>query len=120
MNEPTRRILYWSPRILTILFAAFISIFALDVFDETEGFFPTALALLMHLTPTFLILLFLAVAWRREWIGGLLYVGLGIVYIATTFGRFPLGVYFTIAGPLLLMGALFFVNWFRRAEIRKA
>ena len=120
MNEPVRRILFWSPRILTIAFALFISVFALDVFDEASGFAQTALALLMHLIPTFLVLLSLAVAWRREWLGGVLFTALGIAYIVMAWGRFPLGVYFAIAGPLFVLGALFFFNWIRRSELRSA
>ena len=34
MNTKPKRVLYWIPRALTILFALFISVFALDVFGE--------------------------------------------------------------------------------------
>ena len=34
MKSISKRLLYWVPRILAILFATFISIFALDVFGE--------------------------------------------------------------------------------------
>ena len=34
MNNKWKRVLYWTPRVLGILFALFISIFALDVFGE--------------------------------------------------------------------------------------
>jgi hypothetical protein len=38
MNESKRRMLFWTPRLLSILFAIFISLFALDVFGEGYGF----------------------------------------------------------------------------------
>lgn len=118
MQPLTRRLLYWTPRVLTILFAIFISLFALDVFSEGKGFWETALALLMHLIPTAIIIGVLVLSWRREWIGAILYVALAILYVVWAWGRFPLGTYLFIAGPLVLTGALFMVNWLLRAQIR--
>src|SRR5664280_249579 len=60
MKTSTKRFLFWTPRIICILFACFISIFALDVFQENHGFWNTLLALLIHLIPTGLLLLILA------------------------------------------------------------
>ena len=56
MNALTSRLLYWSPRILGILYAGFITMFAADVFDERLGFWKTVVALLMHLIPTAIVL----------------------------------------------------------------
>ena len=39
MNKSVKPVLFWTPRILCILFAIFISLFALDVFGEGYGFF---------------------------------------------------------------------------------
>jgi hypothetical protein len=63
--------LYWVPRILGILFAIFISIFALDVFMEGYGFWETVVALVMHLVPTAIIFIVLLIAWRWERLGRL-------------------------------------------------
>lgn len=38
MNPSIKQTLYWTPRILGILFVLFISIFAADVFEEHLGF----------------------------------------------------------------------------------
>src|SRR3972149_926886 len=120
MERPLKRLLYWTPRVLCMLFAAFISIFAADVFGEGRGFWQTALALLMHLIPTFLIVAILVVSWRREWIGGILFIALGVLYIVWAWNR-PFGIWSTflmIAGPPVLTGALFLLNWRYRAELR--
>lgn len=103
--------IYWTPRILCLLFAAFISLFALDVFDGSHGFWQTALALIMHLIPTAILLVLLAVAWRWEWVGAVLFPGLGLLYIVMAWGKFPGSVYALIAGPLFLVGILFWVAW---------
>ena len=103
-----------------MLFAAFISIFAADVFGHGAGFWQTLLALLMHLIPTFLIVAVLIVSWRREWIGGILFILLGVLYIVWAWDK-PFGIWSTflmIAGPPVLTGALFLLNWRYRAELR--
>jgi hypothetical protein len=78
MNRPAKQLLFWTPRILSLLFALFISLFALDVFSEGHGFWKTLLALLMHLIPTAVILIVLAISWNREWVGGILFPVCGL------------------------------------------
>ena len=111
MKSSLQRLLLWTPRILCLLFAAFISLFALDVFDEHQGFWATALALAMHLIPTFFLLLVLALSWRWEWVGGIVFPLLGLYYLVAFRGRFPWSTYALIAGPLFLMGLMFVMSW---------
>jgi hypothetical protein len=118
MSETAKRILYWAPRVLGLLFAAFISIFAFDVFDGGHGFWETALDLLMHLVPTAIVLVVLAIAWRWEWVGAVVFGALGVFYIATAWGRFPLVAYLAISGPMFVMAGLFLANWLMREELR--
>ncbi|MBM3881309.1 MAG: hypothetical protein FJ387_16550 [Verrucomicrobia bacterium] len=113
-----RRGLFWAPRALCLLFAVFISLFALDVFDEHNGFWDTALALAIHLIPTGILLGLLALAWRWEWTGALLFPALGVLYLVQAWGRFHWSAYAVISGPLFLLGALFLLNWMYRAELR--
>ena len=119
MKRPLQRLLYWTPRVMCIAFAAFISIFAADVFSEVRGFWQTALALLMHLIPTFVIVAALIVSWRREWIGGILFIVLGVLYVVWAWNK-PFArwyVFLMIAGPPVLVGALFLLNWRYRARL---
>ena len=118
MKSVSKRLLYWVPRIFTILFAMFVSVFALDVFGEHLPFWRLMLALFLHLIPTFVLLIALALAWRWEWIGAVAYAGLGVFYICNFAGRFPLLTYVVIAGPLFLIGGLFAMNWMLRKEVR--
>ncbi|MHC1769401.1 MAG: hypothetical protein AB9869_34810 [Verrucomicrobiia bacterium] len=118
MTTTAKRLLFWIPRILCLVFAAFISIFALDVFGEGLGFWRTSLALLMHLIPTFLILIVLAVSWRWEWVGAILFTALALLYLFTSWGQLHWSAYVVISGPLCLLGVLFLLNWVWRAELR--
>jgi hypothetical protein len=118
MSPSVRRLLFWTPRVLTILFAVFISVFALDVFDEHLSLGRTLLALAMHLIPTALIVVALVVAWRWEWVGAILFFALGAAYIVSMHERAHWDWYALIAGPLFLVGVLFLLNWRNRAQLR--
>ena len=61
---------------------------------------------LVHLLPAILVVVVLAVSWRRQWIGGLAFVALAIAYAVMV--RFRLDWIAVISGPLLLVGMLFF------------
>jgi hypothetical protein len=120
MKKPVKWVVFWTPRIVCVLFAIFISLFALDVFGEAYGFWETIVAFLIHLIPTGIILVVLAIAWRWEWIGAALFVGLGVWYLLMAWGKFGWPTYLVIAGPLFLLGTLFMLNWLYRAELRSS
>jgi hypothetical protein len=120
MRKPIRRALFWTPRVLGVLFAVFISLFVLDVFGAGYGFWETIATLLIHLIPTAIVLVVLAIAWRWEWMGAILFVGLGLWYIIMAWGRFEWITYLLIASPLFLVGALFLANWLVRSKLRSA
>jgi len=118
MNSGMKRVLFWTPRMLCILFAVFLSLFALDVFGEQLGFWGTILALLIHLVPVYIVVIVLIIAWRREWVGAVLFTALAALYVVMAWGRFHWSVYLTISGPLILLGILFLLNWIFRTQLR--
>lgn len=119
ISTAAKRALYWAPRILCMLLAAFLSIFAFDVFEGNSGFWQTALALFMHLLPTtILVVVVLIASWRREWIGGVLFNALAVFYIVYFWGKGPWYIYAAISGPLFVVGILFLLNWRFRSQLR--
>jgi len=74
MKIQLKSVLFRMPRILCILFILFLAVIALDVFEEGRGFWGTVLALIMHLIPNFVLTLILILSWKREWIGGILFL----------------------------------------------
>lgn len=115
MTKAVCRLLLWTPRVLGILVALFIGIFALDVFTEGRPIGETLIALVMHLLPTFVLLATVALAWRWEWIGGAVFLSLAALYTLTTLDHptwIPL-----IAGPLVVVGTLFGLAWRHRTEL---
>jgi hypothetical protein len=120
MTTTGKGVFFWAPRLLTILFALFLSVFALDVFAEAKGFVQTLTDLVRHLMPTFLVVVLLAFAWRWDLIGVIAFAGLAIAYIVLMWGRFPWVTYAAISGPLLLMSLLFWFSWRQRVGARTA
>ena len=120
MKRPVKRLLFWAPGILCILFAVWTSLFALDVFEEGYGFWETILALLMHLIPTGIIVVVLAISWRREWVGGVLFTVLGALYLVWSWGRFTGLTILMMSGTLWVVAVLFLINWLLRAELRSS
>lgn len=110
MNQAIVR---WLPRVLGLGFAAFLALFALDVFDEGLGIGATALALVIHLIPTWLVLGSVAVAWKHEWAGAVLFFLLAASYVVMVGSRFPVSTILLIAGPPVLIGVLLILSGMR-------
>ncbi|MBI5323708.1 MAG: hypothetical protein HZB41_00225 [Ignavibacteriae bacterium] len=118
MNKIVKMTLLWTPRLLCILFALFISMFSLDVFSEARSFFSTLTALLLHLIPTFIIIGVLILSWRWEWVGAIAYVGMSVLYgLMINFKRWDWIA--LISTPLLLIGLLFLISWFFHDQLRE-
>jgi hypothetical protein len=110
MSSPMQRGLRWLPRILGVLFAAFLSLFALDVFGAGYGIWETIGALLIHLIPVWFLLVVLALAWRWPWVGSLAFLGFGVWYLSAAHG-FHWSVYLVMAGAPIAIGVLFLASW---------
>lgn len=110
------KILFWTPRVLTIIFILFISLFALDSFEGDHSLLAKLAAFLIHLIPSFVLVLLLIIAWKREWIGAIGFLLLGLAYIGMFWHRFPASTYAIISGPLFLVSLLFWLNWKAKKE----
>jgi lysylphosphatidylglycerol synthetase-like protein (DUF2156 family) len=117
MNTYSRRWLFWTPRALCLAFAVFLSVFALDVFQAGYGPGKTIVALFIHLVPVYIVLAVLAMAWRWEWVGAAGFAGLALWYAKDHWRRHPDWA-LTIAGPMVVLAALFLVNWLKHDELR--
>jgi hypothetical protein len=118
MNERTKRLLFWTPRTICILFAAFLSLFSLDVLTEGYGPGETIVALLIHLVPVYIVVIVLIIAWCWEWLGAILFLTLALFYLVFGWERFHWTAYLVISGPLAIVGVLFLINWLYREELK--
>ncbi|HUJ32435.1 MAG TPA: hypothetical protein VLY23_14215 [Candidatus Acidoferrum sp.] len=125
MSDLSKRVLFWTPRVLSVVYIAFLSVFALDVFGENLPFWLTVQHLIIHLIPCFGLLAVLILAWRWEWIGALFYTIWGLFYVVWVASvarpwspAMRLNFALVIAGPALVTAVLFLVDWFKHAELR--
>lgn len=119
------KIIHWLPRIICILAILFVSMFAADAFtpglsiwQQLEGFF-------IHLIPSFILLAVLLVAWKWEYIGGIIFsiIGLGLSpfifvhnYKMNHSIGMSLGIIMLINFPFILVGVLFIISHFLKKK----
>ena len=119
MKPPVRDWLYWMPRGLAILIAVYLATFALDVFQGGYSFFRLLVALGIHLVPTFIVLIVLAIAWKWELAGGILFILPPLAYTVYVglLGNFLAGL--TLSAPFFLVGALFIIHHSQETRRRR-
>jgi di/tricarboxylate transporter len=77
--------LHWTPRILCIIAILFISLFALDSFSSEHSFWQNLGDFLIHLIPSFVLLVVLIVAWKWEKVGGIILTIIGFAWCIFVF-----------------------------------
>jgi len=111
----------WAARILGILAIAFISLFALDVFSEGVGLGQKIVAFLMHMIPSFVLIIALIIAWKHELVGGILIALIGLAASAFVYGlnagrsqsaSIGLRTAAMIGAPFVVVGLLFIISHF--------
>ena len=74
------KVIYWIPRVFCIIAILFVSLFALDSFDPKLTVWQQIAGFLIHMIPSFILTLFLVIAWKWELIGGILLAAVGIIF----------------------------------------
>jgi hypothetical protein len=121
MEKKVGKFTYWTPRILSILFIAFLALFSLDVFDMKLGFWQTLIGLFMHNIPVFVLIAVLAVSWKREIVGGVAFILAGIFYIFFAMknaGDWRMALVWSaqISGMAFLIGGFFIAGWVKKRK----
>lgn len=110
-----KKFLYWSPRIISILFILFLSVFSLDVFSEYQGWKAIG-AFLIHLTIPIVLLLAIVAAWKWDLVGAVVFFGFAIWYVWTVGLDGHWSWYLSISGPAALVGLLYLLSWFQKRQ----
>ena len=107
---------HWIPRILCILAILFVSMFALDSFAPGLTIWKQLGSFLIHLIPCYILIALLVIAWKREYLGGLLFVIIGVIFIPFVFIHnyhmnhsfwISLSIVLVINIPFVVVGLLF-------------
>jgi hypothetical protein len=112
----TKKIFYWSPRILSIVFILFLALFALDVFREYSGW-KIIPALFMHLLPSLVLFIFIIIAWKYDLIGTAVFLFVAVSYVAMVGTHHHWSWYASISGPSVIIGILYFISWLQRRKL---
>ena len=120
------KFLYWSPRILSIMFICFLVLFSLDIFDMELNFWGTIVGLFMHNIPVFILAIVLWISWKREIVGGIVFTLAGLFYgvmmslemLKDSPKGGMISAIFAIAVPALIIGVLFIINWLKKKNNR--
>ena len=121
----TTKLLHWLPRIICILAILFVSMFALDSFSPNHTIWQQIEAFLMHLIPSFILIILLIVAWKWEFIGGIIFFVIGVLTSPWVFihnyrmnGSVGLSliIILSITIPFALVGVLFLASYFRKKK----
>ena len=120
------KVLHWTPRIICILAILFVSLFALDAFDSELSTWKQISAFAIHLIPSFILLIFLVIAWKWEKIGGIIYIVLGIGFSPIIFVKnynmnnsiwMSIGIILTITIPFVIVGSLFLISYMKKRKL---
>jgi hypothetical protein len=104
------KILYWVPRIFTILAILFMMMFSMDVFSGNESLGRKLQGFLIHNIPVLILTGILIIAWIWEVAGGILFI---LAFIAASifyrsFSGNPGSLVVII--PFLITGVLFILH----------
>ena len=113
------KVIHWLPRIICILAILFISLFAADAFEQGVTIWQKLGAFLMHLIPSFILLSFLIIAWKWEFIGGIIFMAIGLGLSPFIFMHnynmnhsvgLSLSIVMFINMPFIVVGILFLIS----------
>ena len=114
------KVFHWMPRIISILAILFISLFALDSFGPNLTIWQQIGAFLIHLIPTYILIALLIVAWKWEYIGGIIFIIIGLGMSPFIFKHnynmnhsvgMSLGIILMITFPFVVAGILFIISY---------
>jgi hypothetical protein len=121
MGKKVGKFVYWTPRILSVVFIAFLALFSLDVFGEGCGFWEVLIGLLMHNIPVFVLIAVLVVAWKRELVGGVAFILAGLLYIflvarGAVDWKLALAWSIQISGVAFIIAGFFLAGWAKKRK----
>ena len=106
-----KKIIFYLSRILSISLIIFLSLFALDVFNEFSGF-DVILPLIIHLTPSIALVFVTLISFEYPLVGAILFILLGLGYVLLV----GLGSCAIITVPMIFVGILFIINYILRKK----
>jgi len=121
-------LLHWAPRVLAMLAILFVSMFSLDAFHASVPLKDQILDWLMHMLPSFVLIIVLVIAWKWENIGGIIFLSVGLAFSPYVFwGNYTHNhsiwlsffIILTITFPFMLTGFLFMLSYYTKKKAKE-
>ncbi len=118
-------IFHWIPRILCVAAIFFISLFALDAFEQGLTIWQQFGAFIIHLIPSFILVALLILAWKWELIGGIIFILIGLGFSPFIYNHnyavnhsvwISISIILMITFPFVVVGILFIVSHFMKKK----
>ena len=119
------KVFHWIPRIVCILAILFVSVFALDSFGPGLTIWQQLGEFFMNLIPSIILIIFLIVAWKKELIGGIIFIVTGLILTPFVFSinynrthslAISLGIIMMITIPFIVVGVLFLRSYYLKKK----
>ena len=114
------KLFFWLPRVLGVLAISLIGVLSVDLTNGEIDSATQLQSLVIHLVPTYLLLIFFLVATRWENVGGVFFLVIGLLASPYLFfGNYNMGYSFaesfgrilSVTIPLVFVGILFILNY---------
>lgn len=109
-------LLYWTPRILALLFVGFLLLFSFDGFSGPLGW-NMILGGLIHLIIPLVVLVATIFAWKKPLVGAIAFFGFALYYVWMVGLHRHWSWYVLIAGPAVITGVFFLIEWIKRKSL---
>ncbi|MDX9807074.1 MAG: hypothetical protein RBS87_00760 [Acholeplasma sp.] len=109
-----KTLVQWSPRVLSILFTLFLSMFSFDIFEMAAPWYELLLGFLIHNIPSLILAIVIFLAWKRPLIGSIVFAAAGLFYAILVFTNQGLEDWISvmiIGLPAIIVGILFFMDY---------
>jgi hypothetical protein len=119
------KVIHWLPRVICILAILFISMFAVDAFAPGLSIWKQLVDFIIHLIPSYILIALLIVAWKWEYIGGIVFTAIGLGLSPFIFIHnyhmnhsvgMSLGIIMLITFPFIVVGILFILSHFLKKK----
>lgn len=123
--KATLKVLHWTPRIICILAIVLISLFAFDSFNSDLTLRQQIGKFLLSLIPSFVLIAVLIVAWKWEYIGGIIFTLIGLGFSPFIYFHnykmndsvwLSLVPVLMITIPIIIVGLLFILSSYKKKE----
>ena len=114
MRKKDRITVMWVARMLAILYILFISMFVFDSFSPDIPLWQVLISFLIHLIPSFILIFATVTAWKNEFLGGVLFLVIGVVFTLLFNTYEDIFSFVLLSGPNYFIGTLFLLYKFAK------